>query len=455
MNPVVDSAGRMSSPGATLGTGASGADQAAVLRGWQLRIFWLLWGAYASYYLCRVNFAVAQPAILKDFPDWTNAQIGLIPSVYAACYAAGQIINGTLGQRFGARHMMTAALVTASLTNLLFSLASSFPVMLFLWAVNGYAQSAGWSLLVQTLSNWNTSKRRGTVMGLVSTCYQVGNVLSWVLAGVLCEHIGWRAAFWVPSLFLIPMAFVFFAFIKNTPEDAGLPSVRDDCTDPQPTSSNGAPASARSPAPLSIRDILLITFSNKVLWVLGIGYFCMNSVRYSFMNWTVQYMADFHGRSIKGSAFTAIAIPLIGSVGAISAGWASDRLFGKRRAPVCAIMLISLALVCVAFPYIPRGAWILATALLGLAGFLIYGPDMLMSGAATVDVSHPRAAAMATGFTMCLGATGAIFSGAGIGWLKDFKGNWSLVFLVLAGLSLASALLMVLVWNARPRNAGP
>src|SRR5208337_880938 len=49
------------------------------LRSWQLRIFGLLWGAYASYYLCRLNFAVAQPLILRDFPAWTNAQIGTIP----------------------------------------------------------------------------------------------------------------------------------------------------------------------------------------------------------------------------------------------------------------------------------------------------------------------------------------------------------------------------------------
>jgi sugar phosphate permease len=78
---------------------------------------------------------------------------------------------------------------------------------------------------------------------------------------------------------------------------------------------------------------------------------------------------------------------------------------------------------------------------------------MLMSGAATVDVSHPKAASIATGLTMCLGASGSIFSGAGIGWLKDIaKGNWSLVFYVLAALSLLSALLMVSIWNARPKN---
>ena len=424
----------------------------AELRSWQLRIFWLLWGAYASYYLCRVNFAVAQPAILKEFPSWTNAQIGTIPSVYAMFYAAGQMINGTLGQRFGARRMMTAALVIASLTNLGFSFCSTFGAMLVLWAINGYAQSAGWSLLVQVISNWNTSKRRGTVIGLISTCYQVGNVLSWILAGVLCESVGWRAPFWVPSLVLIPMAITFYVFLRNSPEETGLPPVRDDVNAAGPSGS-AASGTALDTSWSSTWQIMRLTFSNPILWVLGGGFFCMNSVRYTFMNWSVQYMADFQGRTIKGGAFTAVAIPLIGSLGAISAGWASDAIFGKRRAPVCAIMLIGLSIVCVGFTFIPQGQWILATAMLGLAGFLLYGPDMLMSGAATVDISHPRAASLATGFTMCLGATGAIFSGRGIGWLKDLaKGSWSLVFWVLAGLSIISALLMISIWNARPKT---
>jgi sugar phosphate permease len=172
------------------------------------------------------------------------------------------------------------------------------------------------------------------------------------------------------------------------------------------------------------------------------------------MNWAVQYMAQYHGRSIKGSAFTAVALPLIGAVGAVSSGWASDTLFGKRRAPLCAIMLFGLAVVCVAFVQVPAGEWVLATAMLGLAGFLIYGPDMLMSGAATIDVSHPQTAAAATGFTMRMGTTGAILSGAGVGWMKDAAaGQWNTVFYAVAGLSTISALLMVSIWNARPKGA--
>jgi MFS transporter, OPA family, sugar phosphate sensor protein UhpC len=342
--------------------------------------------------------------------------------------------------------MMTMAIVTAAATNILFSMASSFEAMLLLWAVNGYAQSAGWSLLIQTVSNWNTSQRRGTLIGLISTCYQVGNVLSWLLAGMLCDTLGWRWAFAIPGLLLLPMAAAFAAGIRNRPEDAGFPPVRDDI-------GHGPGAAAGDPA-ITTRHIIAMTLANRTLWVLGLGFFCMNSVRYTFMNWAVQYMADFQGRSIRGSAVTAIAIPLIGSLGAVWAGWASDHIFGRRRAPVCAMMLFGLAAVCCAFIFIPAGSWITATVFFGVAGFMIYGPDMLMSGAATVDVSHPRAVSIATGLTMCLGATGAIFSGAGIGLIRDaMRGEWSPVFAVLAGLSVVSALLMVSIWNARPRGA--
>ncbi len=435
---------------------------------WQVQTFTLLWTAYAAYYLCRMNFAVAQPLIPQEF-GWTDAQIGAIPSCYAACYAIGQFVNGQLGERLGARRMMTGAMAIAVLTNLAFAFNTSYPVMLALWGINGYAQSAGWSLVVKTLTNWTTVRRRGLLIGLISTCYQVGNVVSWLLAGWLCEaYLDWRPAFFVPALILMPVTIAFAIAIRNQPQDAGLPQVRDDV---QPAARPAA-GPATAPEKAGALEILRLTLSNRILWILAIGYFCLNSVRYAFMNWAVTYMSEFHHQSIKGSAFTAVALPLIGAVGAVSAGWFSDHLFGRRRAPVCAISLLLLAAVCIGFVFIPQGQWLVATAMLGLAGFLIYGPDMLMSGAATADID-PRATAAATGFTMCMGATGSILSGGGVGWLKDVTpslvaklgdsmpswippgalSQWSLIFLLLAVLSIVSALLMVSIWNQRPKGA--
>jgi sugar phosphate permease len=248
------------------------------------------------------------------------------------------------------------------------------------------------------------------------------------------------------------MAAIFFATLRNTPEEAGFPPVRDDivCEPVRAKQSSGAPSTGWD----STWHILKLTLTNRILWTLGLGFFVMNGVRYSFMNWSVQYFADFHERSIKNSALMAIVFPLVGSLGAIAAGWASDALFARRRAPVCVVMMLGLSATCVAMTLVPQGDWLAATCILAIAGFMIYGPDMLMSGAATVDLSHPKAASIATGLTMTLGALGAIFSGAGIGWLKDLAhGNWSLVFWVLAAMPLFPALLMMSLWNAKPKGA--
>ncbi len=414
---------------------------------WQVRIFSLLWLAYASYYLCRLNFSAAQPAILKDFPDWTDAKIGLIPSVYAAAYALGQFVNGQLAVRFGARRMMTVAMVCAGLANLAFSQVSSYAMMLVLWGLNGWAQSAGWSLAVGTMAAWTPSKRRGFVIGLLATCYMFGNVFAWLLAGALSNRYGWRTVFAVPGLVLLPMAALFAVLVRNRPEDVGLPSMSEGAA-------QSGPGSTEAFERLSAGQVLRMTLSNRVLWVLSIAFFCSNAVRYAFMNWSIQYISRFHGEPLANSTFKAVALPLFGTVAAVGAGWASDALFGGRRAPLSAIMLFGLSLLCVGFAMVPRGHVTLAMALLGLAGFLLYGPDMLMSGAATVDFSHPRAASAATGLTMSAGALGSVFSGAGIGWVLDrANGEWSVAFYVLAGLALVPALMMASLWNAKPKAA--
>ncbi len=415
----------------------------------QVRVFSLLWVAYASYYLCRLNFAAAQPDILKDFPTWTAADIGGIPSMYAAVYAVGQFVNGQLATRFGTRRMMTIAMIVAGFANLGFSQVTAYWQMLALWGLNGWAQSAGWSLAVGTMAAWTPVKRRGMVIGLLSTCYMLGNVAAWLLAGALSQRYGWRLVFAVPGALLLPVALVFGLFLRNRPEDVGLPPVADVAA---PKSADGVPAAPL--APLTSAEVLKLTLSNRVLWVLTIAFFCSNAVRYAFMNWSIQYLAKFQGQSVGNSAFKAVALPLIGAVGAVAAGWASDALFHGRRAPLAAVMLFALSIVCVVFAYVPAGQPVLAMALLGLAGLLIYGPDMLMSGAATVDFSHPRAATAATGLTMSAGALGAVFSGAGVGWVLDrAHGEWSVAFFVLAGLALVPALLMSSLWNARPKGA--
>jgi sugar phosphate permease len=198
-----------------------------------------------------------------------------------------------------------------------------------------------------------------------------------------------------------------------------------------------------------------VTLSSRMLWILAASYFCFNAVRYAFMNWSVQYFKDVHGQDIKNSALRAVAFPLIGAGGALAAGWLSDHVFGSRRAPVCTLMLGVLAVLCVGFIPIRAGDTLMATVVLAAAGFMVYGPDAILTGAAPIDLSHPKTAASATGFIMATGNLGsAVVSGLGVGLLLDrFGGSFAPVFVVLAVLSALSAAAAALLWNAKPRSA--
>jgi sugar phosphate permease len=395
----------------------------------------LLWSAYASFYLCKLNFAVAQPAILKEFSGLTMAQVGAIPSVFAFVYAIGQIINGTFASRLGARLMMTIAMALIAFSNICFGFVETYEQMLLLWALNGYAQSTGWSAVVETTANWVQANKRGFFMGIMSTSYQIGHCLSWLVAGVLTQEFGFRMAFMVPALWLLVFLPFFALFVRNKPD---MPL--------DMSSQSVATAEQR----LSFKEILALTLENRVLWVLAIAFFCANGVRYSFMNWAVTYVEKVHGLSLRDSAFTAVILPLAGSVGAISSGFLSDKVFKGYRVPVAVTMLLALAFVCAMFPFVAQGDIARVAVLLGLAGFFIYGPDMLISGALTADLGNERARAAATGLTMSAGAFGAIFSGAGVGLLQDMAmGDFKGTFFTLSVLSVLPALILLPLWNKR------
>jgi len=397
----------------------------------------LLWSAYSSYYLCRVNFAVAQPAILKEFTYLTMAQIGAIPSVFAFVYALGQVVNGTFASRLGARLMMSIAMTLIAFSNICFSFAETYEQMLLLWALNGYAQSTGWSAVVETTANWVQANKRGFFIGIMSTSYQIGHCLSWLLAGFLTEEFGFRMAFRVPALWVLVFLPFFAVFVRNKP-DVALGR----------RSQSAASAQER----LRLKEILALTLENKVLWVLAIAFFCANGVRYSFMNWAVTYVEKVHGLSLKDSAFTAVILPLGGSVGAILSGYLTDKVFKGFRVPVAVVMLFALAVICALFPFVAKGDIARVALLLGLAGFFIYGPDMLISGALTADLSNERARAAATGLTMSAGAFGSIFSGAGVGLLQDMAmGDFTSTFFTLSALSMLPAVILLPLWKKRAK----
>ncbi len=151
------------------------------------------------------------------------------------------------------------------------------------------------------------------------------------------------------------------------------------------------------------------------------------------------------------AGYTFVLFDLAGMTGSIFAGIASDRLFQSRRAPIVVWMMASLAVI--AYFYGTASTWgrVSNAAAIALMGFLIYGPDSVISATAPVDFGSKRATSAAAGFVDGVGSIGAALSGVVIGYVsKNF--GWPIVFNLFGPLSLMGALLMASIWNARAKS---
>ncbi len=169
---------------------------------WRKRIFLTTWITYGTFYLCRVNLSIAVPGIMGEF-GYSKTAMGAIMTALLIAYAAGQFINGQMGDKFGARRLITLGIIASALLNIAFGFSPGITVMIAIWALNGYFQSMGWAPTVKTIANWFPPNMRGKMGGLLGSSYQIGNAFTWALSGFVVGLFGWRWAFWIPAALFI------------------------------------------------------------------------------------------------------------------------------------------------------------------------------------------------------------------------------------------------------------
>ncbi len=421
---------------------------------WQLKIFVIAWITYALFYLTRANLSIALPGIMDEY-GYTKTMLGSVGSALFATYAIGQFINGQLGDKFGARKLVTIGIIVSALANIAFGFTTTIFMMILLWAINGYFQATGWPLNVKTLANWFSINERGKIAGLYGSCYQVGNALSWLLAGYLAETYGWRFVFWIPALIFGVSSILYYFGIRNSPESIGLPSVEEhvkQSTLGRLKKKTTLGRSAKKPLDeehLGFGFTLRRTFANPRMWVIGIAFMFLDVVRYGFFVWAPTFLFEVQGAEISTAAYKTMVIPIAGSLGAISAGWATQKYFGSRRAPIVAVMLACLGSLAWLYPKIPVDNWVLGLVCLAAIGYFTYGPHVTMVAAIPMDFGTRKGASSATGFIDGLGYVGAALAGVVSGWLID-NYSWDAAFNFWIASAFIAAGLMATFWKYKP-----
>lgn len=382
------------------------------MQGWQKRILFVSWITYASFYLLRVNVPVAIPGIIREFGISKTAMGGVLTALFAA-YAFGQFVNGQIGDKFGARKVVTVGLLCSAFLNIIFGFTQGFLIsMMVIWGLNGFFQAMGWGPIVKTLTCWFPSQNRGMASGILGTSYILGSSLSLLLAGFIAGYLGWRWVFWFPAIITIIVALHWAIRVRNSCEDEGF----------EPTEEDGITVKYAG-----IKHSLGIILTDKKIWLASFCLFGLNIVRYGFLDWAPTYFFEVQKAAISVAAYKTLIFPLAGAVGALSSGWLSEKVFKRRKALVAVIMLLMLAVAIWSFNQIPVGNWILSIIVLSIIGFLTFGPHMMIVTILPMDLGTKERASSVAGFIDGWGYIGAALTGVGTGFLLDHFG-WHAAF---------------------------
>ena len=401
---------------------------------------------YAGFYLTRKNYAVSKSVMMDRF-GINEAQIGWIGGAYLAAYALGQFANGMLGDKFGARVMLAAGMIGSALMSIWFGFTSSIILMVLIWGTNGYFQSAGWSNCVKSMTQWFSVRERGVVMGFWCTCYQIGSVAAGFIAAWALGKWGLMSCYSVPAVILLVIAVVYILFHKDTPESVGLPAIDEYHSVQKKTEEKNQKEKTEESSGSVLRQVL----SHPMVWFMGLSYFCLKFVRYSLMFWLPLYLTKKLGYEPTASGFLATLPEIAGFLGAIFAGFVSDRLMGARRAPICALMFLGLAIICYFQSHLSVMGVVPMTIGLSIVFFMIYGPDSIMTGAAAMDFGTRKGAATAAGFINGCGSVGAAIQEPLLGFLA-VKFGYDYFFYIFIPLAIIPFLLMLTQWNVKAQS---
>jgi sugar phosphate permease len=401
---------------------------------WRFRVFTAAWVLYASYYFCRKNFSVIMPMMART-SHYDNFDLAHAVFVFSLAYAVGQFIAGYLGDRFGGRLVGSAGGFVSAACTAAMAMTSSYEAIVLLQIGNGLGQGCGWSACLKVLGAWFARKERGTALAWWGTSYVLGGFLATVFATFAATQtyvlpaMGWRRGFLFPAMILAGGALWFAIRTRNIPPDASLPALAsasgDDTTD-----SGDFWAAARNPE----------------VWILAGMYFFLKITRYSLLFWLPLYLVQRMQYSESQAGYTSSLFELVGFSGALIAGYVSDRLLNGRRYPVGATMLFALAAALLMHPVIGRLGPVAMACSISLLGILVYGPDLLMSGPASIDAVSPRHAARAAGIVNGVGSLGQLISAYVVAVIVSRFG-WDQLFTFFLFCAAAAGGLLTLKWN--------
>jgi len=312
-------------------------------------------------YLDRYVVSALVESLKRSELHLSDAELGALATGFILVYMLASPIFGTLGDRGARPRLIAGGVAIWSVATALGGLAGRFATLFAARSSVGVGEAAYGTIAPALLADSFPPARRGRVFAIFYAAIPVGSAAGYVLGGLIDQHFGWRAAFFVAGA---PGLLLAWATAR--------------LADPPRGGQDGLAVAAHA-APRAVRAAYGGLLRNRPFRLTVLGYAAYTFGLGALAFWTPAFLERVRGlpRGRATVEFGAIVVAT-GLVGTFFGGWLGDRLLRRWRQSYLwvsgAATLLAAPVALAAFVLPSRPLYMTAIVVAELLLFLSTGP---------------------------------------------------------------------------------
>lgn len=395
----------------------------------------LLWLVGCLNYLDRVIVTTMRGSLVEAIP-MTDAQFGLLTSVFLWVYAFLSPFAGFLADRFNRSRVIVISLLAWSVITWLTAHATTFNQLLVTRALMGISEACYIPAALALITDYHRGSTRSLATGVHMSGIMVGSGLGG-LGGWIAERHSWSHAFTIFGVIGIVYTAVVALFLRDRPADPG---------------STGASLRVAQPQ-VKLGEALRSLFARRG-FLFALGYWgLLGLAGWAVVGWMPTYLTEHFSLSQGTAGLSATGyLQASALVGVLVGGFWADRWSKKEERGRIYVPLIGLLMAAPAIMIAASTTWLP----LAIGGLVVFGLTKAFSDSNMMPivclVADPRYRATGYGvlnFFSCTVGGFTIYAG---GILRDSHVDVSRVF-QFASVSMIGC--AALLWFIRPAPTSP
>src|SRR3954451_20507772 len=167
-------------------------------------------------YQDRWIIAALVESLRKSELHLKDTQLGVIGSGFIIVYTLVSPVFGTLGDRRARPPLIALGVMIWSIATTLGGFARGFTSLFIARSTVGVGEAAYGTIAPALLADTFPLEKRGRVLSVFFAAIPIGSAAGYILGGLVDQHYGWRAAFWIagaPGLLLALLVLI----VKDPP----------------------------------------------------------------------------------------------------------------------------------------------------------------------------------------------------------------------------------------------